>query len=397
MSVENRILSAVVAGKEAYDYIAPIMAEEDFSDHGWIIMEQVKEYYETDPNASHIDKEWLIDALHSVFPRHADMLEGVVRGLSDVSIPNIVAEFRRLKRERAGSSLAQAIIQNDDHQVERYLEKYTYYREQEQAREDNDFFIDTDIETILDAVQAENLIKVYPQVLNDKLDGGVVPGTQMAVYAPTEVGKSMFSINMACGFMHDGRKVLYCGNEDPARMMLMRFYSRLSGMDRHQMIDNPSKARQLAYDNGYSNLVLYDMAPGSLLEIRRAIERHGPEVLFVDQMANMETRSAFTKVEKNEYLATKLRSIAKDYGLVTVIIHQASESAYGKLIVEKNDMYFSNVGVQGQMDVMIGLGMDAAFEQQNKRMICLTKNKISACHDSFPVIVEPKLSKVLGI
>jgi KaiC/GvpD/RAD55 family RecA-like ATPase len=360
-------------------------------------MSQIKDYYDTDPHAEHVDKAWLIDSLHSALPKHGDMLEGVVRGFSEVSVPNIVAEFRRLKRERAGSSLAQALLQGNDSDVESFLEKYTYYREQERAEEDQDFFIDTDIESILEGVQKENLIKVYPSTLNDKLDGGVVRGTQIAVYAPTEVGKSLFSINMACGFLHEGHKVLYCGNEDPARMMLMRFYSRLSGMDRQQMIDRPKEAREAALKNGYGNLVFYEMCGGSLFDIRKAVERHEPTILVVDQMANMETRAAYTKVEKNEYLATKLRSIAKEYGLVNIIIHQASESAYGKLIVEKNDMYFSNVGVQGQMDVMIGLGMDNQFEQSDKRMVCLTKNKISACHDSFPVCVVPKLSKVIAI
>jgi hypothetical protein len=111
----------------------------------------------------------------------------------------------------------------------------------------------------------------------------------------------------------------------------------------------------------------------------------------------METRAMFTKVEKNEYLALKIRSIAKQYGLVSIIVHQASDSAYGKLGIEKNDMYYSNVGVQGQMDIMIGIGMDDTYEQQNKRMLCLTKNKISSDHSHIPVIIDPHLSKVLSI
>ena len=397
MSVETRILSAVVAARSAYDYVSPIMAEEDFSDTGWIIMRQLKEYYDVDPAAESVDKGWLCDSLHAAYPKHGDMLEGIVRGLSEVSVPNIVAEFRRLKRERAGSALAQSLIQQDSSAIEKYLEKYTYYCEQEQQDDDAEFFVDTDLEGILESVSSENLIKVYPESLNEKLDGGVVPGTQMAVYAPTEVGKSLVTINMACGFIHEGRKVLYCGNEDPARMMLMRVYSRLSGMDRAALLADPALARQRAIDNGFRNLIFYDMAPGSLLDIRRAVERYKPEVLIVDQMANMETRANFTKVEKNEYLASKLRSLAKDEGLVNIIVHQASDSAYGKLVLEKNDMYFSNVGVQGQMDVMIGIGMDDSFDQQDKRMLCLTKNKISANHESFPVMVNPKLSKVMSI
>jgi len=46
------------------------------------------------------------------------------------------------------------------------------------------------------------------------------------------------------------------------------------------------------------------------------------------------------------------------------------------------------------MDVMIGIGMDDAYHAQNRRMYCLTKNKISSDHSNWPVIVNPKLSKV---
>ena len=39
--------------------------------------------------------------------------------------------------------------------------------------------------------------------------------------------------------------------------------------------------------------------------------------------------------------------MAKKYQVVMAIIHQASDDAYGKNILEKNHMYYSNVGVQG--------------------------------------------------
>lgn len=293
--------------------------------------------------------------------------------------------------------MAQALLDKDALSVAKYLERYNYYTDMEQSDSDSEIFIEEDIEDLLEAVKPENLIKVYPEALNARLGGGVVPGTQLAIYAPTEVGKTLFSINMACGFIKEGRKVLYCGNEDPARMMLLRFYARLSNMDRQAMLANPATARQRAHDRGYNKLVFYEMSPGSIFEMRKAVERFEPEVLFVDQMANMETSAMFSKTEKNEYLAVKIRELAKKFQLVSVIIHQASDSAYGQLAIQKNDMYYSNVGVQGQMDVMIGLGMDAAYEQQDKRMVCLTKNKVNSNHDHFPVFIEPQLTKVTSI
>jgi len=395
---ESRIISALIHDRAAYDSIGPVMdPDEDFSDQGAIIVNKVQEYYDNDVDADHIDKEFLIDHIKSDHPKHSDTFEGIIRTLQEVSIPNVLSEFRKVKLNAAQQRLAEALLGNQDREIEHYLEKVNHYREMAEADDDGNVFIQTDIDDVLRAFDRDNLIKVYPLSLNEKLGGGVVPGTQIAIYAPTEVGKSLIAINAACGFMKDGYKVLYCGNEDPAMSMLSRFYSRLSSMTRDEMMLHKAEARQRAYNNGYGNLVFYEMAPGSVFDIKRMVDKYEPDILIVDQMANMETRAMFTKVEKNEYLALKIRSIAKQYGLVSIIVHQASDSAYGKLGIEKNDMYYSNVGVQGQMDIMIGIGMDDTYEQQNKRMLCLTKNKISSDHSHIPVIIDPHLSKVLSI
>jgi hypothetical protein len=166
-------------------------------------------------------------------------------------------------------------------------------------------------------------------------------------------------------------------------------------MDKHEILANPGQARDRAFENGYANLVFLDLSPGSIAEIRRAVEKYEPLAVFVDQMANMECRSE-NKVEKNEILAARLRALAKKYDIITFIIHQASESAYSKLVLEKNDMYFSNVGVQGQMDLMLGIGSDAWHEQQNRRVMSITKNKISGDHSYFPITVNPSKSQIVA-
>jgi len=396
MNREQRVLSAVLNNRSAWDSISVLMDEEDFSDLGWLLIKDMQEYYTNDVEAEHVDTGYLVDSLTRKYPRFTERFDAVLAQLEPVSVPNILHEFRTLKMETAASHLAEAIMSGNKQDQDSYFEKYSYYKEYSTVDDSDDVFIDADLEEILEVHQPENLIPIIPKELNDRLDGGVIPGTQIAVYAPTEVGKSMFAINMACGMLNSGRKVLYCGNEDPAKSMLLRFYSRLSEMDKHDIMSAPSKARESAVRNGFKNLVFYEMSPGSISDIKRQIEKHEPDIVFVDQMANMTTSANFTKTEKNEYLSVKLRELAKKHQVVTVILHQASDDAYGNLYIQKNDMYYSNVGVQGQMDVMIGLGMDASYDQQDKRMICITKNKLSGNHDAFPVTVQPAISKVIG-
>jgi hypothetical protein len=111
-------------------------------------------------------------------------------------------------------------------------------------------------------------------------------------------------------------------------------------------------------------------------------------------MANMSFANA-TKVEKNEELSIGLRQIAKKYNVASVIVHQADNDAHGKLVLDKSNMHFSNIGVQGQMDVMIGMGMDAQGEQSGRRMLTLCKNKNNGNHANIPIQVNAALSQVV--
>jgi archaellum biogenesis ATPase FlaH len=397
-SHERRIIAAFIKDRNAYDSVqSDINIEEDFGEVGRVVVGQIVEYYTNDGCAEWVDRQYLIDRCAAVSPRHAELLRGVISNLEDVSAPNAVAEYSSLKLQRAQEQLVAAIADNDRQKIETYLQRAQYLIERSGGYDNKGEFVGTDISDIIKSYDADNLIRIHPLVVNEELGGGVVPGTQIAIYAPTEVGKSMLAITMTCGFLMDGRKVLYIGNEDPAKAMLLRIYSNLSLMDKDAIIRNPDVARQRAFERGYGNLVFVEASPGSMFEINKLVDKHNPAVIIVDQMANMDTRGNFTKVEKNEHLASRLRSLAKTKELVSVIVHQASDSAYGKAVLAKNDMYYSNVGVQGQMDLMIGIGMTDEMHQLNRRTLCLTKNKISSKHSVLPVKVNPLLSMVSGL
>lgn len=380
----------MLTSREAYSSVVGVREENDFSEQGWLLVEEIDNFYDTDEQVSYVDRDIIKDRIARKFPKAAGIINSVIDNLEDVSVNNVVEEYIDLKKEALEHALAERLLSGED---------YSDLMEKLQAidvledHEESTVFIGTGIDEILSATSPDNLIRVHPLSLNERLDGGLVPGTQVAIYAPTEVGKSMLSLNMLCGFLRDGRTALYCGNEDPSKSMLLRIYNNLSGMTKEEIRQDPSVARDLAVQNGYNNLVFKELTPGSLREVRTLIEKYSPDVVFVDQMANMECRSS-SKVEKNEILACGLRAMAKKYGVVMVIVHQASDDAYGKNILEKNHMYYSNVGVQGQMDVMIGIGMDASYDQQDLRMLCLTKNKLSGNHENFPVSVVPSLSRV---
>jgi len=384
------VLSAILSSRDAYNSIVRVREERDFTEQGWILVQEIDNFYETDSSVSYVDVDVIKDIIARKYAKASGIINSVLDNMENVSVDNVVQEYIELKKDSLKHELADRLLTNEDYSdlMER-LQTLDVIEEEDE----HTLYIGTDIEDILQATAPENLIKVSPASLNDNIDGGLIPGTQVAIYAPTEVGKSMLSLHMCCGFLRNGHRVLYCGNEDPSKSMLLRAWTNLTQMTKEEIRKDVKTARKRAYANGYDNLIFKELTPGSLREVRSLVEKYKPEIVFVDQMANMECRSS-SKVEKNEILACGLRAMAKKYQFVSIIIHQASDDAYGRNILEKNHLYYSNVGVQGQMDLMIGIGMDASYAQQGYRMLCLTKNKLAGKHVNFPVRVRPELSWV---
>jgi archaellum biogenesis ATPase FlaH len=395
MNREERLLSAILQNREAYNTLAPLVKEGVFSRHVQLVWDTVDTYYQADAEAKAVSRDTILDIITLNHPKHEQHFTHLLAGLERASVPNTVAEYSELHRQKIEAEIAEAVLNGDKKDViDKLIEKRELCEIHEKTDEDSTL-INASLKDALTIVAPENVIRVSPRALAQRLDGGLLRATQSVIYAVTEVGKSLLSIEITCGLLRDGRTVVYCGNEDPARSMLMRIYSNLSSMTKKEMIESPAEAERSAQEQGFSNLVFLNLSPGTVPEIRRAVERYKPDVLIVDQMANLDSGNSLTKVEKNEYLATQFRNIAKKYDVATIMVHQAGDSAHNKPILDKNDLYFSNTGVQGQMDVMIGLGMTQDMERDNKRMITLTKNKISADHSSFPITVDPLTSSVV--
>ena len=395
MNREQRVLAASLQDRDAFNSLAGVIDKKDFRAQYWIVWEAIEHFYTADGGCSEVDVPLILDSLSVAHPRHKATFISILDDLEEVSVPNVVEEYRNLKREGIETKLAEMLLTPDknDDSISALMDKWRSTNDEPIG---TSTIINPDITKLAEVFAPENLIRVEPEVLNKALDGGLTAGSQTVIYAPTEVGKSLIAINMACGFLRDGRKIIYAGNEDPAPSMLMRFHNNLAKMDKQEVLANPEKAKERAYEKGIGNLVYQDMSPGSIAELRKVIEEHRPTVVITDQMANMEWKGSrdASGTEKITALSASLRAMAKEYGFASILIHQASSDAYGRAVLDKSHLHYSNVGVQGQMDVMIGMGMTEEMDQQGRRNLCLAKNKLSGRHEILPVDVVPELSLV---
>jgi archaellum biogenesis ATPase FlaH len=395
--MEKRLLSAAIKERESYEEIFSRIRPDNLSPIGLLVFGLIREFYDRDVEAKWVEREVLIERAEAKVPnpKQAQAIKEYILELNpEISVPNLFHDIKTFKQQRVGDELALAITNRDD--PRNILDLMTRFQELEHVNPEDDEQVYQEFsvrELVTTSFDPANQIKLFPKELNDRVDGGARPGHHLLVYARPEMGKTLFLINMAAGFLLQNLTVLYVGNEDPASDILLRVVSRLSKMTKQQVLDNPGGAQELAMEKGYDKLILAALSPGNFFEIRKLIERFRPDVLIIDQLRNIEVK-ADSRTLQLEKAATSARNVAKQYGILVVSATQAGESAEGKAILGRDDIDFSKTGIQAQVDLMVGIGADDTMEKHGLRTINLPKNKLSGNHEHFTVSVNPSIGSV---
>ena len=398
---EEYVLSSIVKSRDAWTAIADHIEHDDLSEQGWVLWECVSDYYSTDGEAQHVDPELLEEAAarRVSADKHKTLFRDLVKSIcaKPVSPANVVEDFLANRKERLGQELAAALLRGDT--PRRLVEEYTALMDQTSlgSEEDTEIRQGYGVEQLCSVDHnPDNLIQVWPDSLNRRLDGGVKPGHHIVLFARPEMGKTLTVINMIAGFLSQGLLVLYIGNEDPISDINMRVVNRLTGMNKFEVLNAPKKADTKAREQNYENLILAALAPGTPREIGSLIEKYKPDVLVIDQLRNLNMHQD-NFVLKLEQAATQARQWAKRYSCVVVSVVQAGDSATGKAILDLGDVDYSNTGIPAQADLMLGLGGTDANLKRGEIVFSMPKNKISGIHDYFAVLTEPNLSQLIPL
>lgn len=406
--MEKQLLAISLASKEDYllvkNYID--LKSTSYSKEFQVLIGKTGEYYARDSTAEHVVPEVLVAQLAESVrsDKLLDRLSGFVSEAVAASSSgvNVRAVVMLAKQQEVADKLAAALVSDvGNAKVDQLMGQLVELRKADVLVEDSSSNIElyhgVDLMELMEKeYDPENIIKIYPLAISDRLDGGAHPGHHIVVFARPETGKSALVINASCGFAYQKKKVLYVINEDRPQDIIMRHIANLSGMNKHEIRDNPRKAQDLAYARGWDNIVVASAAPGSPDDIRRLIDREDPAVVIGDQLRNFKVR-AENRTNQLEIAATEMRNIGKEANVLMLSVTQAGDSASNKLVLEQGDVDGSNTGIPAQADVMIGIGVDAQTEAEGVRIISLPKNKIGGVHDSFPVRINPQLSRYTNV
>ena len=374
--MERQILATAIAQRDDFEVLKRYKVEETLDDAASIIWDCIDDYYATDPSAPKVDLMLLKRAVERKHPKHAEMFNSVIDELPEPSSGNLKNEILEQKKGHVSMQLSQAFASGGE--VELLLEEYELLTADKLENEDDDLvLIDPDVSTIMAARTEENRFTMLPPALNTALEGGPLRGHHIVLFAPTDMGKTLMTLNLVRGFLEQGLKILYCGNEDPMSDLIERFLTCLTGKDKWAIRKYPDKAREFARKRGWERLVWAELSPGTLGEIRSLLEKHKPDVLVVDQLQNLHTNERGNHVHSLKIAAQGVRNLAKKYSLVAISVTQAADSATGKSILGRGDIDSSNVGIPSTADLMLGIGANQDDEFAGIRTLSFAKNKVS--------------------
>jgi archaellum biogenesis ATPase FlaH len=366
------------------------------SDQGQIVYKEIESYYDKDNEAQSCEPEVIEERLASKNPKLAEVYKAIIKSLEDVSPENLIQHVLEVKRNDLGQKLATALIGGKNrNDISKLMEEYTSLSEDSIS---NKLVLPSIISgenlySVIDSYDSGNRIKLYPKSLNELLKGGVFRGTHIVVFGRPEIGKSTFLKNLTFGFLWQKLRVLYVGNEDPAAMHIMRMLVRLTGLTEDQIRVNKQQAMSIAESRGFNNFFYAGLEPGTLKEVERLVEDIKPDILIVDQIRNLRINEQ-NYVLQLEKAARGIRTITQRYNLVGISVTQAGDSAAHKDILEMGDIDYSNTGIPGACDLILGFGCKETDVESGYRVISLPKNKISGIKNPLRVSFNPVLARI---
>lgn len=389
---ENKVVACLLSSREAYDRLVPFFDKAQvFTPFGSRVVQEIGSFYETDPSAEAVDVGIIKQRLITESPKKDFIIEEYFAGIpSNVSVDNVVRLYEDLYKDSLRLELIMSLNNKDDDRTNELIEQLQTVSLEEQ---DEGLFNATSIPDLAEHFTGTNLIPIYPSALGAALGGGVPRQSQLCIFARPDVGKSVVAINLAVGAAEKGFKVLYVGNEDSPAVMMMRILSRFLRKPKTEFLKTPDESIKEALRRGYGNIFFKEMHPGTYKELRKWIEKLNPDVLIIDQIRNMHFKSDSMTVNLEQgVIAT--RNLAKEFNMVSVVITQAGDSATNKVVLEKEDVEWSNTGVAAQADLMIGVGQNADLRDQGMVVLSFPKNKLTAPLRPMSVSIDYAINRL---
>jgi len=395
---DSKVIAACMASSEAFDKVKGHVDANEFTPMGGFWWPLVVDWYTNDDQATGIDPSLLKErGLRKVDGKLEETMVAWFDSLPEVpSATNVVHDLLEVKRHARGHELSAAIADGEDRRnIKRLLAEYDELVVATEL-DNNELIKAGSVRELGTILSDEAKLSLHPKTLNDRTDGGALPGDFIIIFGRPEMGKTLFCVNLVSHWLRKGSRVLYIGNEDKIEKIQGRIQCNLSNMDKDQVEKWRDEADKRSIAHGIDDrLFLYRMTPGTVSKIEELIIKHEPDVLVLDQIRNIGGAGDGLTSRLNQ-VAIDVRNLLGKHQVIGLGVTQANAGEHGKSKpwLELDDVDSSRTGLPAQADLLIGIGGDDNMVAHNTRALTLCKNKLSGNHDGFTVKVDKARNKL---
>jgi len=258
---------------------------------------------------------------------------------------------------------------------------------------------DIEIKTLLDKNDLEARWTFNIPSLCRKVEG-INAGHLIEIGARPNTGKTSFHASLIAGpggFAEQGAKCIVLCNEEGYHRVGARYLTAGTGMNLHQVKENPSQAQEL-YSKIRDNIRIKDTTMYDMNWVESAVKSSRPDIVILDMGDKFATYQGFARADEAlKACAIHARQIAKQYECAVLYMSQLSAEAEGKIVLNQSMMEGSRTGKAAEADLMILIAKNPQVEGQEEedaqRHLNVVKNKLSGWHGSVHCELDYKLAR----
>ena len=229
---------------------------------------------------------------------------------------------------------------------------------------------------------------------------GINAGHLVEIGARPNTGKTSFHASLIAGpggFASQGAKCIVLCNEEGYHRVGARYLTAGTGMNLHQVKENPSQAQEL-YSKIRDNIRIKDTTMYDMNWVESAVKSSRPDIVVLDMGDKFATYNGFARADEAlKACAIHARQIAKLYECAVLYMSQLSAEAEGKIVLNQSMMEGSRTGKAAEADLMILIAKNPQVEGQEEedaqRHLNVVKNKLSGWHGSVHCELDYKLAR----
>jgi hypothetical protein len=386
----------ILSNKDNYNRYNKYISRHTIPKESWIIIQDLKEYYDLYPLLPDIDweafSEWFRIVKHPMFnTSKQEIYETIFKNLIDAGdIPDEDTLIKHYISMEYGSKIADISLKvaegdtsADLNDINGMLSKYS---EEVGTVDDTETY--RVVGSVSELVTRMSTGKGLHWRLNalNKSCGPLRKGDFIIVGARFEVGKTSFVASEATYMaeqLEDGRPLLWLNNEQEGDAVFSRLVTSALDVSYVDLLTNPMKyTSEYEAKLGKDRLIIIDKADLSVADINLYLKTYNPSLIVIDQLWKVHgyEKDIGLGVQRLAALSRQAREWAKQYGPLFAL-HQADTAAEGQRWVEAYQLYESKTAMQGEADVILTIGKVHEPGYEQTRFINVPKNKLTTPGD----------------